>query len=71
MSFGQRVREIRKHQNLGLQDLQAVTGIDHSKLSKIERGLINVEFNTITRLADALGVEIMDLFNYDGPLPQK
>jgi HTH-type transcriptional regulator, competence development regulator len=70
MRFGQRVKEIRKHKNLGQEDLQAATGINHSKLSKIERGLINVEFNTIARLADALNVEIMDLFNYDGPLPK-
>lgn len=70
MRFGQRMREIRKHKNLTILDLEATTGIDNGKISKIERGLINVEFYTIARIADALGVEIMDLFNYDGPLPK-
>ncbi len=70
MRFGQRMREIRKHKNLTLQNLEAATGMHNSKISKIENGQTNVEFNTIARMAEALGVEIMDLFNYDGPLPK-
>lgn len=70
MRFGQRMREIRKHKKLTTLDLHAATGINHSKISKIERGLINVEFYTIARIAEALEVEIMDLFNYDGRLPK-
>lgn len=68
--FGQRMRAIRKHKNLTLVDLETITGIANGKISKIENGGTNVEFNTIVRLADALGVEIMELFNYDGPLPK-
>lgn len=67
--FGQRVRKIRKHKSLTLLDLEAATKISNSKLSKIENGLVNVEFITIVRIAEALGVEIMELFNYGGPLP--
>jgi transcriptional regulator with XRE-family HTH domain len=68
--FGQRLREIRKRKKLTLQKLEAVTGISNSKISKIENGMINVEFQTIARLADALEVEMMELFNYEGRLPK-
>lgn len=71
LRFGQRMKEIRKYKELTLQNLEAVTGMHNSKISKIENGQVNVEFNTIARLAEALNVEIMDLFNYDGPLPKK
>ncbi|MBO9561197.1 MAG: helix-turn-helix transcriptional regulator [Niastella sp.] len=70
MRFGQRMKEIRKYKELTLQNLEAATGMHNSKISKIENGQVNVEFNTIARLAEALGVEIMDLFDYDGPLPK-
>ncbi|NII25437.1 helix-turn-helix transcriptional regulator [Pseudoflavitalea sp. X16] len=64
------MREIRKHKKLTLQDLEATTGMQNSKISRIENGLTNVEFFTIVRMAEALDVEIMDLFDYDGPLPK-
>jgi hypothetical protein len=55
--------------DLTLLDLEAETNIPNGRLSKIENGLVNVEFITIARIAEALGVEIMELFNYVGPLP--
>jgi transcriptional regulator with XRE-family HTH domain len=67
---GQRMRAIRKYKHLTIVELQTLTGIDHGKISKIENGLVNIEFYTLARMADALEVEIMELFNYDGPLPK-
>jgi transcriptional regulator with XRE-family HTH domain len=69
VKFGQRVRKIRKHKSITLQDLEAETNIPNGKLSKIENGLVNVEFITIARIAEGLGVEIMELFNYGAQLP--
>jgi transcriptional regulator with XRE-family HTH domain len=69
VKFGQRMRKIRKHKSLTLLDLEAETNIPNGRLSKIENGQVNVEFITIARIAEALKVEIMDLFNYGGPLP--
>lgn len=68
--FGQRMRKIRKHKGLTLLDLEAETNIPNGKLSKIENGLVNIEFITIARIAEGLGVEIMELFNYTGSLPE-
>lgn len=68
--FGQRVKDIRKHRKLTLVAIEKEIGISNSKLSKIENGLVNMEFNTIVRIAGALQVGIIDLFDYDGPLPK-
>jgi HTH-type transcriptional regulator, competence development regulator len=69
VKFGQRMRKIRKHRSLTLLDLESETNIPNGRLSKIENGLVNVEFITVARIAEALGVEIMELYNYVGPLP--
>lgn len=69
LRFGYRIREIRKTKNYTLQQLEGKSGISNSKLSKIEKGMINTEFLTIVRITHALEVEIVELFNYDGHLP--
>lgn len=67
--MGARIRAIRKHNGLKLLDLETLTGIFDSEISRIERGLVNVEVQTIFRIASALGVRIKDIFDYEGPIP--
>lgn len=67
--MGSRIRAIRKHIGLKLLDLETSTGIYDSEISRIERGLVKVEVQTVYRIAKALGVEIRDVFDYNGPLP--
>ncbi|TDW99729.1 helix-turn-helix domain-containing protein [Dinghuibacter silviterrae] len=67
--MGARIRAIRKHRGLKLLDLEDSTGIFDSEISRIERGLVKVEVQTVYRIAKALGVEIKDIFDYNGPLP--
>jgi transcriptional regulator with XRE-family HTH domain len=61
-AFGNRMREIRKKKNLTLLDLEASTGIANGALSKIENGLKNMEFITISKIAEGLNVELYELF---------
>jgi transcriptional regulator with XRE-family HTH domain len=67
--MGARMRQIRKSKGLKLLDLEASTGIYDSEISRIERGLVNVEVQTVYRIAKALKVEIKDIFDYNGPPP--
>ena len=67
--MGARIRAIRKHQKLKLLDLESRTGIYDSEISRIERGLVKVEVQTVFRISKALGVEIKDVFDYNGPFP--
>lgn len=62
-TFGNRMRELRKKKKMTLVDLEVETGIANGKLSKIENGLVNIEFFTILKIAEGLGVELRDLFS--------
>jgi transcriptional regulator with XRE-family HTH domain len=49
--------------------MEILCGVQDSKLSRIERGLENVELHTIYKLAKGLQVEMNVMFDYNGPLP--
>lgn len=67
--LGKRLRNLRKHRKLRLLDMEILSGIQDSKLSRIERGLENIEFHTIFKIAKALQVKVIEVFDYNGPLP--
>lgn len=61
-AFGKKVKEARLSCSMTQLDLSVAIGKDRSEISKIENGKINIEFNTLVRLADALKLEIYDFF---------
>ena len=61
-NFGNRLRELRTKQKLSQLDLELSSGINRTEISKIENGLKNIEFFTIVKLAEALQVELIELF---------
>lgn len=63
--FGARLRQIRKERNMSQVDLEIASGIYISEISKMENGLQNLEFLTLSRLAFILKVEIQDFFKFD------
>ena len=67
--LGKRLRGLRKHRKLRLLDVEVLSGIQDSKISRIERGLENIEFHTIFRLSKALQVRISNVFDYNGVMP--
>lgn len=50
--------EARAKAGMSQSELSAKTGIDQSDISKIERGVANPSVLTLSRLADALGMEL-------------
>jgi len=65
------LRKVRESRGLSLADVQRLTGIDRSALSKLERGeRVNFTVDTMTRYAAALGKHV--LFELaEGPACQK
>lgn len=54
------LRKVREAQGLSLGDVQGLTGIDRSALSKLERGeRMNFTVDTLTRYAAALGKRVL------------
>ena len=63
--FGQRLNSLRKQKNLSLRELSYACNVDNSKISKIEKGQVNITFNTIVQLAEALEVKVCELMDID------
>lgn len=63
--FGQRLKHLRTQAGLTQNDLGFKTGIDRSYLSNIETGDRNVSIDIMEKLADALGIPMRDLFEFD------
>ncbi|CUJ88239.1 XRE family transcriptional regulator [Shimia thalassica] len=63
VAIGRQVRELRKRQRMTGSDLAAQTGVSVGMLSKIENGVISPSLNTISALADALKVPLIQLFS--------
>jgi transcriptional regulator with XRE-family HTH domain len=69
--FGKRVQLLRIHRNIKPQkQLAIMIGVKPHFLSTVEGGKSPVSFDTIARLTEALNVEAIDLFCFDGPLPK-
>ena len=49
----------RLREGLSLSEIAAKTGMDRGNLSKLENNVDNVELNTLVRIADALGYDIV------------
>lgn len=61
-----RLREIRKERGLTQVQLAELCGMPQSTISRIESGsTTGVDFETLDRIADALGVHPSELISYD------
>ena len=56
------VRMLRRERGLSQERLAARAGLTTWTINRLEAGKINPTLQTVQRVADALGVEIVDLF---------
>ncbi len=59
--FGGRLRSLRRHQGITLQDLARDLGVHFTTVSSWERGRSEPEFAVLDRLASRLGVRVSEL----------
>ena len=59
----QNIKTLRLTRNMTLDDLSRLTGLSKGYLSKVERSGKLPPFSTLNRIASALGVETVSLFN--------
>ena len=60
--FGGRLRQLRKERGLTQEKLAAKAGVHYTYIGVVERGEKNISLVNIGRLAEALEVEVVDLF---------
>lgn len=62
VALGARVRELREVLELSQEAFAHKAGLDRTYVSGVERGRRNPTLDVLYRLADALEVEVRDLF---------
>lgn len=65
---GERIKQIRKTTKLTQERLAEKTGLSVEYISRIERGVGQPSFKTLTSLAEVLNVHIKDFFDFKGPV---
>tara|TARA_R110002167_G_scaffold123556_3_gene302586 strand:- start:1121 stop:1354 length:234 start_codon:yes stop_codon:yes gene_type:complete len=64
--FGQHVRELRLANKISQEELAAITELDRTYISGIERGKRNLSLKNILKVAKALRVSPSELLNISG-----
>lgn len=64
---GRTIASIREWRNLTQEHLEGASGIDVTRISRIERGRVNPGIDTYIRIAAALHVPLFWLFTDDWP----
>ncbi|MFA7290372.1 MAG: helix-turn-helix transcriptional regulator [Melioribacteraceae bacterium] len=63
IKFGHRVREIRKEKHLSQEELSFKADLHRTYIGMIERAEKNITLINIEKIANALNVDIKELFN--------
>ncbi|HEX2628867.1 MAG TPA: helix-turn-helix transcriptional regulator [Chitinophagaceae bacterium] len=64
-TIGKTIRTRREESMLSLRDLAAITDTSHSWLAKLEKGQINFQIDSLTKLIDCLQVQPKELFDFE------
>lgn len=60
--LAENVKKFRLKKGLTREELSLLLGVDNSYISKLERKSINITIDKMSILANALGVEVYELF---------
>jgi transcriptional regulator with XRE-family HTH domain len=63
-SFGKQLEKFRILQGLSYRQLAQRCDLDHSVISKIEKGEVNIQIGTVMELARGLNVHPKELFDF-------
>ena len=64
-SLGLRIKELRKKKKLTQDELSEKAGITGKYMGMIERGEVNVSVKILENLAEVLGVQVADFFEFE------
>lgn len=64
------MRKIRKQRNMTMRELGAAVGVSESSISLYETGKNEPDIQTISKIADVLGVSIDTLLGHEESVPE-
>lgn len=62
--FGRNLRRLRRQKDITQEQLAEIIGVSVHLISNIERGINGPSFDTLSKLAKALDVEVSKLFDF-------
>lgn len=66
-AFGEHLRTLRKSKGMTQEDIMEKSGLNLRQVGRMERGERNSSISTVKLFADALGVHIKELFDFEIP----
>lgn len=69
IALGKRIIQLATHRNLDMLELSILSKIEYSNLFAYTKGEANISLWTINKIAEALEVNIGEVFDYFGRLP--
>lgn len=68
---GAYLKKVREEElQMSVRQLSLSSNLDHSKLVKIEKGLVDFRFDTLIELAETYQVQPRDILNFDIDIPE-
>jgi transcriptional regulator with XRE-family HTH domain len=71
LKLGERLRHIRKEQNLSQEQLGELAGLHTNYIGQVERGEKNVTIESLEKIAAGLNVSMEQLFRYIDPMERE
>ncbi|MDO5972865.1 helix-turn-helix domain-containing protein [Flavivirga jejuensis] len=63
--FGKKLHKIRSDKGISYRELAQLCDVDHSQISKIEKGLVSLQLTTLFELAKGLEIHPQKLLDID------
>ena len=64
INVGKQIQKLRELKGLSQQDLAAKCNFEKSNMSRLEAGRVNPTLSTLEKVANALDVTLVELFNF-------
>ena len=56
------IRKYREDRHFSMEELSLLLEVDNSYISKLEKSTVNITIDKLEKLAQILGIEVVDLF---------
>jgi transcriptional regulator with XRE-family HTH domain len=63
--LGLNLKKIRTEKGLTQEELSYKSELDISQIGRIERGLVNTSISVLNKIANALQIELKELFDFE------
>lgn len=56
------IKKYRENRHFSMEELSLLLEVDNSYISKLEKSKVNITIDKLEKLAQILGIEVVDLF---------